>query len=545
MEERLRVLVVDDDDVDRMAVRRSLKASGIDAEVTEAEDAASALERIRSAIYDCALFDFRMPGSDGLELLRQIRADGVGTPVIMLTGFGDEQTAVDLMKAGASDYLPKNSLTPERLGRSVRSVVRVHEAEVEAGRAEDQLRIYATQLRSLAEAAIAINSTLAADAMLQVTTESARRILNSRRAETRLTEEASSGAMRGITPQQAAAIWHASEEAETLKSWTDTTREMRTVDIEALSGVVHDDDGALPPDDPNESYLSAPLVGRNGRTLGVIQLWGKKDGKFSEGDQAILTQLAQMCSVALENARLYKAAQDATRARDDLVAIVSHDLRNPIHTITMAASFLLEVAPPDDRRLMSRRQIEVIQRSAHRANRLISDLLDVARIQAGGMAVEPVPVETASLVQEAVEAAAPLATGKKLRLERELPENLPDVCSDRDRILQVFGNLIGNAIKFTPEGGQITVRVENETQAVKFAVCDTGPGIPPEHLAHVFDRYWQAKSTAKLGTGLGLSIAKGIVEAHGGRIWVESEPGHGASFLFTLPAAPPTGANLA
>lgn len=546
MEERLRVLVVDDDDVDRMAVRRSLKASGIDAEITEAEDAATALERIRSASYDCALFDFRMPGSDGLELLRQIRADGVGTPVIMLTGFGDEQTAVDLMKAGASDYLPKNSLTPERLGRSVRSVVRVHEAEVEAGRAEDQLRIYATQLRSLAEAAIAINSTLAVHAMLQVATESARRILNARRAETRLTEETlTSGAMRGVTTEQAAAIWHASEkEADKVTSWTDMTREMRTVDIEALSEAVLDD-VALVPDDPNESYLTAPLVGRNGRTLGVIQLWGKKDGRFSEGDEAILTQLAQMCSVALENASLYKAAQDATRARDDLVAIVSHDLRNPIHTITMAASFLLEVAPPDDRRLSSRRQIEVIQRSARRANRLISDLLDVARIQAGGMAVEPVPVEAASLVQEAVEAATPLATGKKLTLEREVPENLPAVCSDRDRVLQVFGNLIGNAIKFTPEGGHITIRAESEAQAVKFAVCDTGPGIPPEHLPHVFDRYWQAKSTAKLGTGLGLSIAKGIVEAHGGRIWVESEPGQGASFLFTLPSAPTGGANLA
>src|SRR5687768_892447 len=544
MEERLKVLVVDDDDVDRMAVRRSLKASGIDAEITEAEDAATALERIRSASYDCALFDFRMPGSDGLELLRQIRADGVGTPVIMLTGFGDEQTAVDLMKAGASDYLPKNSLTPERLGQSVRSVVRVREAEVEAGRAETQLRTYATQLRSLAEAAIAINSTLAADAMLQVATESARRILNTRRAETRLTEETlTSGAMRGISQEQAAAIWHASEPEEKITSWTDVTREMRTVDLEALSDSVLDDGAFLR--DADESYLSAPLVGRNGRTLGVIQLWGKKDGKFSEGDEAILTQLAQMCSVALENARLYKAAQDATRARDDLVAIVSHDLRNPVHTINMAASFLLETAPADDRRVTSRRQLEVIRRSANRANRLISDLLDVARIQAGGLAVEPVAVDAASLVQEAMEAAAPLATGKALTIEREVPENLPAVCSDRDRVLQVFGNLIGNAIKFTPEGGRITIRAESETLAVKFCVRDTGPGIPPEHAAHVFDRYWQAKSTAKLGTGLGLSIAKGIVEAHSGRIWVESEPGQGASFFFTLPAAPSTGAELA
>jgi signal transduction histidine kinase len=187
----------------------------------------------------------------------------------------------------------------------------------------------------------------------------------------------------------------------------------------------------------------------------------------------------------------------------------------------------------------------VIRRSADRANRLISDLLDVARIQAGGLAVEPVPVEAAALVQEALEAATPLANGKKLTLQPEMPEHLPAVCSDRDRVLQVFGNLIGNAIKFTPEGGRITVRADNEPHEVKFAVCDTGPGIPPEHLPHVFDRYWQAKSTRKLGTGLGLSIAKGIVEAHGGRIWVESELGKGAAFHFTLPLAASVGAKLA
>jgi len=151
MEEKLKILVVDDDDVDRMAVRRSLKASGIDAEVTEAGDATGALDCMQRSRYDCALFDYRMPGSDGLELLRRMRADGIATPVIMLTGFGDEQTAVELMKAGASDYLPKNTLTPERLAQSLRAVLRIHQAEVEAGKAEDQLRLYASQLRSLAE----------------------------------------------------------------------------------------------------------------------------------------------------------------------------------------------------------------------------------------------------------------------------------------------------------------------------------------------------------------------------------------------------------
>lgn len=539
MEEKLRILVVDDDDVDRMAVRRSLKASGIDAEVTEAGDATAALDFVHASRYDCALFDFRMPGSDGLELLRRMRADGISTPVIMLTGFGDEQTAVELMKAGASDYLPKNTLTPERLAQSLRAVLRVHQAEVEAGKAEDQLRHYATQLKSLAEAAIEINSTLAADAMLQVATENARRILHAKRAQTRLTEETlSSGAMRGLSLQQAAAIWHAAEKEEAeLTSWTDVTMEMRAVTVDRLADAEAVD--ALVAGYDGDNAIAAPLVGRNGRTLGVIQLWDKKEGRFNESDEAVLTQLAQMCSVALENARLYKAAQDATRARDDLVAIVSHDLRNPVHTINMAAAFLLEIAPPVDRRLTSRRQLEVIQRAAHRANRLISDLLDVAKIQAGGLAVELAPVEVPSLVQEAFESATPLATSKQLTLERTIDENVPLVAADRDRVLQVFGNLLGNAIKFTPAGGLVTIRAEHDGVEAKFSVCDTGPGIPPEHVPHVFDRYWQAKSTAKLGTGLGLSIAKGIVEAHAGRIWVESEPGRGASFIFTLPCAEP------
>jgi len=537
MEEPLRILVVDDDDVDRMAVRRSLKASGIHADVTEAESATDAIERMRDGRYDCALFDFRMPGADGLELLRRLRADGFGTPVIMLTGFGDEQTAVDLMKAGAADYLPKNSLTPQRLAHSVRAVLRTHQAEIEAGRAESQLRLYASQLRALAEAAIEINSTLAADAMLQAATESARRILHARRAQTRLTEETlSSGAMRGLTLEQAAAIWHAAEqESEELTSWTDVTREMRAVsvdrlaDADAVDALMHVDDG---------DALVAPLVGRNGRTLGVIQLWGKKEGKFNESDGAILTQLAQMCSVALENARLYKAAQDATRARDDLVAIVSHDLKNPVHTINMAAGLLREVAPSNDRRLTTRKQLDVIQRAASRANRLISDLLDVAKIQAGGMSVELATVDVPSMVQEAVDSVAAVAASKGLVLEKNVADGIPAVAADRDRVLQVFGNLLGNAIKFTPKGGKITIDAECDGFVARFAVCDTGPGIPPEHVPHVFDRYWQAKSTAKLGTGLGLSIAKGIVEAHMGRIWVESEPGKGASFIFTLPAAP-------
>ncbi len=538
---RLKILIVDDDDVDRMAVRRALKASGLDVLVTEAEDADSALAKLEREHFDCTLLDYRMPGSDGLDVVRRAREKGMMVPFIMLTGFGDEQTAVELMKAGAADYIPKNMLTPERLALSLRGVVRVHQAEIEANRADVELRTYAQQMRAVAQAAIEMNSTLSVDAMLQATTENARRILNARYAETRLTVEANQSS---DTLEAQTAMWRASAPSEgehELTSWADATRdEMPGITPEILALLVADPDADFNPSSGFHipTTLTADLAGRDGRKLGTIQLWDKKgESDFDEADEAILTQLAQLASVALENARLFKAATEATRARDDLVAIVSHDLRNPIHTIHMAASFLLDIAPATDRRLQARRQLEVIQRSATRANRLIQDLLDVARIQAGGLAVDPIPIDVKSLVHEAAEAATPLASASHLRVETEVPEPSPMVSSDRERILQVFANLIGNAIKFTPKGGEIRIHAVCDSSEIRFVVADTGPGIPAEHLDHVFDRYWQAKSTAKLGTGLGLSIAKGIVEAHGGRIWVESPPNSGAQFNFTLPAA--------
>ncbi len=266
-EDLVRILIVDDDDVDRMAVRRSLRSSGIAADVVEVGDARAALSALRADKFDCALFDFRMPGSDGLELLRQVRAEGVMTPVIMLTGFGDEQTAVELMKAGAADYLAKNSLTPDRLAQSLRAVLRLHQAEVEAGRAEIQLRSYASQLRELAQAAIEINSNLSVDAMLQLTTEHARRIFGARRAETRLEPagmtavDPSSGAGEGGTPR----IWHAGEAVETLTSWTDVNR------------VVGEEGRRFHRERPGDSDSACPDVLRRATERAAVQVGAGRD----------------------------------------------------------------------------------------------------------------------------------------------------------------------------------------------------------------------------------------------------------------------------
>lgn len=229
-----------------------------------------------------------------------------------------------------------------------------------------------------------------------------------------------------------------------------------------------------------------------------------------------------------------EALKQAVRARDEVVAVVSHDLRGPVGTINAAAQLLLEVPLSEDQ---WREHVAAIERSSSRLTALISDLLDVARIEAGALAVTPVPRTVASILDEALEMARPLARTRGVTLERSDPDDPHrSVRVDRDRILQVFANLIDNAVRYSPDGGTVTLAARSEGGQVRFGVRDQGPGIPREAQDSIFDRFRQLQSAVKAGAGLGLAIVRGIVEAHGGRVWVESELGAGASFYFTLPA---------
>ncbi|HZI05384.1 MAG TPA: ATP-binding protein, partial [Archangium sp.] len=231
--------------------------------------------------------------------------------------------------------------------------------------------------------------------------------------------------------------------------------------------------------------------------------------------------------------------QKAVQARDDLVAVVSHDLKNPLGVIHLQVGLILRAMPLDRegpwRRLHT--SIERIQHATDRMNTLIRDLLDLAKIEAGRFVIEPRPEELESLVEECMELFHPLAGQKRISISQQVHQPEVRVQADRERIFQVFSNLMGNAIKFTPEGGSIQFTAEPVGRAVRFAVKDTGPGIPKEQLPHLFNRYWQAKKRAQEGAGLGLYIAKGIIEAHGGQLWVESQVGSGSTFFFTLPVA--------
>jgi PAS domain S-box-containing protein len=240
--------------------------------------------------------------------------------------------------------------------------------------------------------------------------------------------------------------------------------------------------------------------------------------------------------------RWYGSATDiddqkrAVRGRDELIATVSHDLRNPLGSVLMAAA-LIRRAPADQAKVL--KNTEMVERNVQRMESLIQDLLDAEAIDRGKLSIDCGPHELALLVSESVEAQQLLAREKALTLTVSPPPAGVIVQCDRNRLAQVFANLIGNAIKFTPRGGAIAVEHSLDEREVRFDVSDTGPGISGDELSLVFDRFWRRPSSKAPGSGLGLAIARGIVEHHGGRIWAESpvRDGAGTRFSFTLPLA--------
>jgi signal transduction histidine kinase len=374
----LRLLLVDDDEVDRLRVKRLLREAGLEASVEECADVRCALDTARREDFDCALLDYHLPGADGLELLRDLRTSGVRLPVVALTGLGDEEVAVELMKAGAADYLNKNTLTADRLERSLRYAIGIQ-------RADDD-----------------------------------RRLLLQREQQARL------------------------------------------------------------------------------------------------------------------------EAQAANRAKDEFLATLSHELRTPLNAI-LGWARLLSSGNLDP--ATSLRAVEIIERNTRLQAQLIDDLLDISRIITGKLRLELRAVELTSILDGALDSVRPTADARGITLECNLPDGSDPILCDPARMQQVIWNLLSNAIKFTPHGGTVTLRAARSSGSVVITVSDTGTGIDPAFLPHVFDRFRQqdpVTTRAHGGLGLGLSIVRHLVELHGGHVRASSEgAGRGATFTVTIPAAPP------
>ena len=280
------------------------------------------------------------------------------------------------------------------------------------------------------------------------------------------------------------------------------------------------------------SLAAVPLLA-HGTLLGAVTLmWCVGTRAQHAASVRVAEELAQRAALSIANARLFREAQRALKVRDDVLAIVSHDLRSPVATIGLLAHLLRQ---SDSAGGGSIAQVaDNIQRSVEDMHLLIDDLLDFARIHSATFSVATEAHRLAAVVAPVVDRLRLLADAKHQAITVDIPATIPPVDVDVRRIGQAIANLVGNAVKFTPDRGSIRIQARQDDRTVTVSVSDTGPGIPAEHLPRIFDRFWQAPRGHNLGSGLGLSIAKGIVEAHGGTIHVKSELGKGSTFSFTL-----------
>jgi signal transduction histidine kinase/DNA-binding NarL/FixJ family response regulator len=535
------ILAVDDEQANLELLDALLAGEGY-TNVTCTRDPHRAAELFTGGAVDLVLLDLHMPHMSGLELLAYLRAHTPPQelrPVLVLTADVTTEAKQRALAGGASDFLTKPLDSVEVLLR-VRNLLQIRLLHCEQRAARDRAELLAEASRVLSSS-FDYRSTLDALTRLAVPALADYCVLDLRdgpdtftRAAVAHTDPAQDALLREVgqlgpddlLPDHPAR--RAVERGETTL--------VREIGPETLDRMIRSPEHRrlieqLHP----RSLVAAPLTIEH-RNVGALLLVSAGSGRrYGSEELELVQELARRASLAVDNALLYLEAQRATRARDEVLAVVAHDLRNPLGTIHMASSFLLEQAADG----AARRQLEIVNRSAARMDQMIQDLLDVTRIESGRLALELIDAPPAPLLHEAWQMLEPLAAARGLTLRLDAAPGLPAVRMDAARVLQVISNLVGNALKFTPAGGEVSIHGEALEGEVRISVRDTGPGITPDKIPHVFGRFWQADPRDRRGIGMGLSIAQGLVEGHGGRIWVESQPGEGSIFRFTLRCAGP------
>jgi signal transduction histidine kinase/DNA-binding response OmpR family regulator len=580
----LTILLVDNDDIDRMAVRRALRAAGLRADVTEAQTAAEAVQQMRSRAFDCVLLDYGLPDADGLAVLRDARAAGSTSPVIMLTGQGDEELAVEIMKAGASDYLTKSRVSLDHLVQSVRTAVRLHRAEqqrVDVERERDRLLEHERAARAEAEAAqhrlaflAEASKLLAASLNYEEALAAVARLAVPRIADACAVDMIAGGDGDGPLVQRLALVHVDPEKArlagETFAKYPPRGDErsgvanvLRTGTPELYPQVSEDVLAAVAQDEPHlatlrelevRSLMLVPLESR-GEVLGVISLasTASESGRtFTSADLALAEDLARRAAVAVDNARLYctlrqakDAAVAANKAKDQFIAVLSHELRTPL---TPVLTTVQDLERDDTLTADGRVAIQMVRRNVELEAKLIDDLLDLTRISKGKLRLTLGTVDAHALLNSVLEICESDIVSKRQQVKVELTAAKHHLRADSARLHQIFWNLIKNAVKFTPERGRIAVSTSNdEAGNFELRVTDTGIGIEPDVLPRIFDAFEQGEQAVTRqfgGLGLGLAITRALVEGHSGQIKaVSGGSGMGATFSVGLPtvaAAPPS-----
>ncbi len=507
MYERLHILVIDDDAIDRMQVRRAFKGMGISC--SEAEDCASALILLKRQTFDCVFIDYLLPDGDGLSLVSEIRALGFANPLIVLTGQGDEQKAVQFMKAGASDYMTKANLTPDSLGQVLRSAMRVFQAEEATSQAIQNLRDSEERYRLVIEGSN--------DGIWDWDFQTGRTFFNERFLEIIGLTNLSFGGKaidfyRLIAQEDRRRVRKAFKLH--FKYRVECAIEFRLRRPDGLMRYCFCRGQSL--------YNSQDQLLRMTGILSDIS-----ERKWFESEREQL----------LENERQARQeAENANRMKDEFLATVSHELRTPLNAILGWTQLLQQKRLQGD---AASRALDTIERSAHMQNQLIEDLLDVSRIVAGKMRLQIAPISLHHIIEQALESVGPAATAKNISLVCQLDLSNHQMVGDKDRLQQVVWNLLSNAIKFTPAGGEVMIRLSFTVNNAVIIIKDNGQGIPSEFLPLVFERFRQLDGTKTRqygGLGLGLAIVRHLIELHGGTAHVASDGlGKGSTFTIHLP----------
>lgn len=536
-EDEIHALLVEDNPGDARLLQELIsELRSIRIRLRHASRLKEALEILGQAPVDVVLLDLSLPDAHGVDTVAQTNAAAANIAIVVLTGLDDETTAIRAMHEGAQDYLVKGQVDSNLLGRAIRYAMERKRADENARRlireqaARAQAEAAERRSRFLSEAGRSFASSLDFDATLSclaklVVPEVADCCLIDMLEENgelrRLAAACRGGTSIDLTRERPRRVSDNPDDpvAQVLRTAEQLVLpELPEATRQAL---------AFPELWPRQpcSALAVPLIAR-GRTLGVLTLLSTSPTRtFQQDDFTLAEGLASRAALALDNARLY-------RAREEILEVVSHDLRTPL-TVVSGSLDVLRMdgrAPPAP--------LDALHRATQHMNWLIENLLDMIRLDVGVFSLDRRPLDVGALIDDVTKMLRLVVEHKSLRLRTNRASDLPYIDADRQRVLQVLWNLVGNAIKFTPARGTITLGVTAEPGEVRFSVADTGPGIPEKNLAQLFDRFWQSrKDDGYQGLGLGLSIAKAIVEAHGGRIWVSSAPSAGTTFFFTLPLA--------
>ncbi|MBK7389362.1 MAG: response regulator [Bacteroidetes bacterium] len=495
IDNKLSILIIDDDEVDRIALKRSIKSSGFNADIISVCNKAEGLEALSQKTFDCIFLDYNLPDSNGLDFLKNHRSELNGAPVIIVTSHGDEKLAVEAMRLGACDYIPKNLVTPEGISQSIRYALRINAAQQNTSKAE----------RALQESERKLETVIAKSPIIlfAINKEGQFTMFKGRGVE-----------LLNVNPEDIIG-----------KNFIETHR-ILPIDIKSLRNVI------------GGKELSTTMEVNN-RFLDITCIPQRDEYFEPSGMIGIATDITDLKNSEIELKNNLSIAQETQKVKEQFLANMSHEIRTPIHGIMSLTNLLIKTNIDNDQMTY----LNAIKKSADNLLVIINDILDLSKIEAQKMTFESTIFSATELVSTTFELFRAKGNEKGITITKNIDDCIPEyVKGDPTRLSQIINNLVNNAIKFTHKGGvEIGVKLVDTNEncsMIAFSIKDSGIGISQNKLSTIFDMFTQAGDdiTRKYGgTGLGLSIAKKLVDLQGGIIKVDSVIDEGTTFTFSMP----------